>query len=572
MRPSPLITRKGWSGDRRSFRGTFVLRLMPPEAAEAGKQRHSWITGGPAKPLAHNQTDAVDGLVRQGTAAADPLIDPTESISMSRPVSKPSLRELCGAIRHLDVPRARQLVVAFRRPVVHDGCGIGGGGDDQVVADAWGGVTLARATLHEDRSDVVGCVQTHLHLHKLLRLPLSVGRELAAHRGHLYLDSLTSITEAVADALACHEGGVLSLDGLQTISESAAASLGTHRGELSLNALTHLAAAAARGLARHAHELRLEGLESLEPTAAAALSCHRGNLYLNGISFLEDDVVRHLACHAGQLHLHGVAWLSDEAAVALGHRTGHLCLRGLARLSSRHAEVLANHRGELQIPSVPIDDAVADALGRHEGSLLIRVPCGVPLRRLEALVRHQGPLEISGLGTLDERRARVLAAQAGPRGLRGLSCLFIDGITRITPAVASILATHTGGGLALNDLTDLPEEVARELVKHPLLSLDRLERVSDGVAAVLATHAGATLSLRGLKEASPRAIAMLKATPSIELGRRHEPDEARSRSLDSAAAAEGHLQGQDLVRLIELIASQGEAALRNRFGASDGPA
>ena len=198
------------------------------------------------------------------------------------------------------------------------------------------------------------------------------------------------------------------------------------------------------------------------------------------------------------------------------------------------------------------------------------MPATLPLPRLEALVRHQGPLEISGLATLDERRARVLAAQAGPRGVRGLSCLFIDGITRITPAVASILATHTAGGLALNDLTDLPEGVARELVKHPLLSLDRLERVSDRVAAVLATHAGVTLSLRGLKEASPRAIALLRATPSVELGRRHEPDDAGSRGLH--AAAEGHLQSQELARLIELIASQGEAALRRRVGASDGPA
>jgi hypothetical protein len=34
-----------------------------------------------------------------------------------------------------------------------------------------------------------------------------VGRELAAHRGHLYLDNLTSITDTVAKALAGHEGG-----------------------------------------------------------------------------------------------------------------------------------------------------------------------------------------------------------------------------------------------------------------------------------------------------------------------------------------------------------------------------
>jgi hypothetical protein len=310
---------------------------------------------------------------------------------------------------------------------------------------------------------------------------------------------------------------------------------------------------------------------SLGAPAAAALSRHRGHLHLNGLPVLAGDVARHLARHGGQLHLHGITSLSDEVAAALGKRTGYLCLKGLARLSSRHAEALAAHRGELQIPSVPVDDVVAEALGRHEGSLLIRVPSTVPLWRLEALVRHQGPLEISGLASLDERRARVLAAQTGPRGLRGLSCLFIDGITRITPAVASILATHTAGGLALNDLTDLTENVARELVKHPLLSLDRLAWVSDPVAAVLARHAGVTLSLRGLQEASPRAIAMLKATPSVELGRRHDPDDAMCRNAHESAAEEGRLHGQALEQLITLIASQGEAALRNQVGRSDGP-
>ena len=44
--------------------------------------------------------------------------------------------------------------------------------------------------------------------------------------------------------------------------------------------------------------------------------------------------------------------------------------------------------------------------------------------------------------------------------------------------------------------------------------------------------------------------------------------------FDGAAEVHGHGQrhGQDLVRLIELIASQGEVALRNRVGLSDGPA
>ena len=188
--------------------------------------------------------------------------------------------------------------------------------------------------------------------------------------------------------------------------------------------------------------------------------------------------------------------------------------------------MLAGHRGELQIPSVPIDDAVAEALGSHEGSLLIRVPADIPAARLAALVRHRGPLQIGGLKNLDVQRARVLASQAGPRGVSGLSCLFLGDLTSLSPAVASILATHRAGSLALTCLTDLSADVAGELVKHPLLALDGLERVSDEVAAVLAAHAGVVLSLRGLKQASPRAIALLKACPSVDLGGRHHHDAA----------------------------------------------
>jgi hypothetical protein len=284
---------------------------------------------------------------------------------------------------------------------------------------------------------------------------------------------------------------------------------------------------------------------------------------------LAGHAARHLACHAGQLHLHRISVLSDDAAAAFGQRAGHLCLQRLTRLTPSQAELLAGHRGELQIPAVHVDDAVAECLGRHQGSLLIHVPADLPLHQLEALVRHQGPLEISGLARLDEQRARVLAAQPGPRSIHGLSCLFIDGVTRLSPAVASILATHAAGGLALNNLTDLTEDVARELVKHPMLSLDRLTRVSNEVASILATHAGAVLSLRGLKEASPKAIARLKATPSVELSRGLYTEDETRLSPRPAPVADSHPSGQDLVHLLEQMAHDGEEALRKSVPSSD---
>jgi hypothetical protein len=235
------------------------------------------------------------------------------------------------------------------------------------------------------------------------------------------------------------------------------------------------------------------------------------------------------------------------------------------RLSPRQADSLSRHRGALHLDRLGLDDATAEALGRHHGSLYVGVPDDVGNQRLEAIVRHQGPLEIAGLTRLDESQARVLASQAGPRGLAGLSCLFIDTVRHISPAVASILATHTGGGLCLTAIQGIGPDVARELVRHPILCLDSLARLTDEVAAVLATHAGSTLSLRGLRDASPRAIAMLKATPSVELPPRlaTPSDCGVSAGPGSPHPAPGTgLHGDALTRVLRAIAKQGELVLR----------
>jgi hypothetical protein len=113
-----------------------------------------------------------------------------------------------------------------------------------------------------------------------------------------------------------------------------------------------------------------------------------------------------------------------------------------------------------------------------------------------------------------------LAAQRFCRGIAGLSYLGLGSVTRLTPAGAAILATHRAGGLALNGLRTLTADVARELVRHPLLALDRVERVTDDVAAILATHTGVTLALRGITQISPAARGRLADNPGIELPRR----------------------------------------------------
>jgi hypothetical protein len=114
-----------------------------------------------------------------------------------------------------------------------------------------------------------------------------------------------------------------------------------------------------------------------------------------------------------------------------------------------------------------------------------------------------------------------LAARRSPDGIRGLAGLFISDVAAITPAVAAILATYEAGELAFCGLESLAEDVARELVKHPLLALDRVQRVSDRIAKILAGYAGASLSLRSPVEASPAAFAALRSNPAIFLTPRH---------------------------------------------------
>lgn len=450
-----------------------------------------------------------------------------------------SLRNQTGAIRRLDAARARQIVALFARPVVGTHTDLGFDRDDPVAAAACGWVTLDRTADDGGAAQVVGHYQTHLYLDGLERLPLSVARQLVRHRGHLYLDALTSITDAVATILATHGSGGLSLNQLRRLSPDAARALGRHGGELSLGGLRKLAADVACGLAHHANDLRLSGLAALSPATAAVLSRHRGDLSLDGLEWISSRAAMHLARHGGKLHFHGLKTLTDGPAEAFGRRTGSLCLRSLKRLSPWQAHLLAKHRGPLYLSSLELDDDNAECLGGHVGSLVIRVPDDVPTSRLAALVQHRGPIEIGGIERLDARRAAVLAGRPCHRGIAGLSGLFLTAVRELTPAVAAILATHRAGELALCEIRSLTADVARELVKHPLLALDRVTSVTDEVAAILATHAGASLSLRSLAHASPAALAKLRANDAILLPRRFRepPSPGTGRRVAGASPA-----------------------------------
>lgn len=477
-------------------------------------------------------------------------------MSDSRRTIERTLREYTAKIRHLDAVRARELVALFRRLIPATGLSVACGSLDPIAAATRGEASLERSPV-DAAEGIIGHYATHLYLHELLRLPLSVARQLVQHRGHLYLDKLTTITDTTADELGKHTGGGLSLNNLRRLSSAAAWSLGRHDGELSLNRLRRLDDTVARGLAQHDNQLYLWGMKHLSPSAAAALAYHRGDLFLEGLTRLPGRVATHLARHCGKLHLHGIAHLKEAAARALGRRTGHLCLRGLKSPSPTEAQLLSTHRGPLYLNAVEITDAVAQALGHHKGSLSLSPPGGIRDHHLASLIQHVGPLSLGGLKKVDQRTATILASQQGPRGIAGLSGLYLNDVEHVAPPVAAILATHRAGELSLNGMALLTEETARELVRHPLLTLDGVASVTDRVAGILASHAGGTLSLKGLRNVSPSGLAKLRQNPGIEL-----PRQLRLDSMASADTTAPPYPSQDkMIAVIGRIARAGEEAL-----------
>jgi hypothetical protein len=475
---------------------------------------------------------------------------------------EPSLRERTSAIRHLDAARAKRLVELFARPVAIGGRGLAHDPNDPVAATSYGWVSLESAggrAPEADGANHVGHFSTHLYLHELLRLPLSVARELARHRGHLYLDKLVRITDLVAEELAQHKGGGLSLNNIRRLSPAAAQALGRHRGELSLNRIRFLSPAAAASLARNEFELYLGGLEGLWPKSAAALSTHLGNLVLEGLATLPGRVASHLARHRRKLHIHGISTLSNAAAAALGKRTGYLCLQSIERLSAEQASLLAAHQGALLFHRLSVDDAVAEALGRHEGSLALQVDRRISLTTLAHIMQHRGQVVLGGVEAITEAQARLLAAQVHRHGVAGLSGLFLNDVRHITASVAAILATHRAGELSLGGIKLLTEDVAQELVKHPTLCLDGVTSVTDRMAAILATHSGAVLSLKGLKNLSGTGLAKLRENPSIELPRRFYESGPQTSCQPTSRGACSNKSA--LFREIEQIAAQGEVVL-----------
>jgi hypothetical protein len=282
------------------------------------------------------------------------------------------------------------------------------------------------------------------------------------------------------------------------------------------------------------------GEASLERSPADAaegiIGHYATHLYLHEVIRVPLSVARQLAQHRGHLYLDKLTTITDAVAAELGKHTGG----GLSLNNLRH-----------------LSRSVAWSLGRHDGELSLSPSHGISDHHLASLIQHVGPLSLGRLKKLEQRTARILASQQGPRGIAGLSGLYVNDVEHVTPPVAAILATHRAGELSLNGITLLTEETARELVRHPLLTLDGVASVTDRVAGILASHSGGTLSLKGLRHASASGLAKLRQNPGIEL--------PRLLRIDATAPADTtalhHPSRDETIAVIERIAKAGEEAL-----------
>ena len=119
-------------------------------------------------------------------------------------------------------------------------------------------------------------------------------------------------------------------------------------------------------------------------------------------------------------------------------------------------------------------------------------------------------VDLDGLSTISLAVAEQLVLHT--------SNLSLSGLTTITDEVAKVLATHKGDGLKLNGLTNLSEAAAQSLRKYKGgggysegLQLKGLASISDAVAASFGKHRG-RLTLDGLTSLSDAAAKSLAKT------------------------------------------------------------
>lgn len=295
-------------------------------------------------------------------------------------------------------------VERFGRPVLY----LHGDGHEWTVERGWNAPNLLRAQLDSGdkappllvtvTADAVPAFELPRPVRKGRRLEDAEARGLAAARGPLRLDGVTTLSVEAAAAIAAHRGP-LALDDLVWLTSEVAAALARHEGSLSFADLRTLPPESAQALESHVGPLLLEGLRELPVETARALGRKPGYLPLDGLASLPPEVAAGLSGHRGDLSLTGLRRISAPAARALAGNDGYLYLDGLESLDAEVAMVLAAHPGGLSLDGLrEISAEVAAALARHEGPLFMRGLVALPEPGGDAL-RDKPELELRrGLG------------------------------------------------------------------------------------------------------------------------------------------------------------------------------
>ena len=97
------------------------------------------------------------------------------------------------------------------------------------------------------------------------------------------------------------------------------------------------------------------------------------------------------------------------------------------------------------------------------------------------------------------------------------SDVYLDGVTSLSPEVASILSTHRGMVLSLEGLSSINSDVAMALCQHRgLLLLNGLESLGREVAEAFATHRGMLIVNGVWCHDAPKALRQISSDPNTE--------------------------------------------------------
>ncbi|MFN6270101.1 MAG: hypothetical protein ACK40T_06875 [Akkermansiaceae bacterium] len=214
----------------------------------------------------------------------------------------------------------------------------------------------------------------------------------------------------------------------------------------------------------------------------------------------------------GELSLNGLTSLNAETAAVLAEFKGvALMLNGMTTLSEESAAALAGFKGEhLHLGLTTLSPEAARILAKRgepapKNTNDATGQCGTKWFGKDDQEMGRGKLAINHLTTLTDESAREIAQ------FRGLA-LDLNGLTTLSEESAKGLAAYGGVDLSLKSITTLTPEIATVLAefKGPHLWLGLTTLDADAVTK-LAGFKCRSLHLSGLTTVTPEAATMLEA-------------------------------------------------------------